>query len=902
MSKTKATTPPAPVSTSNQNVESPAMRSHLSNGSSGPNPVRANRGRANGYSNGPDRRDYASAASASRNGRGKWNAQGSSPRVNSPTPNDSRNALSTSSSTSEIISEDHSRLLFVLMNMTGMKVEVVTRCGTTYEGILHGANTSGDFGVVLKMARLHAPNLVPGKTNTNPLIKELIIPPKDFLSMSALAVETTTTDKLNESDTFRTDTGISGFAGDLRERELTRWSAETGDAALEGLEDSLALSNGMGAWDQFAANEKLFGVTTDFEMDMYTTALDRNAPGFDLKEAHAARIANEIEKALLTSARILESLKLCRASRRGIQSTSSNIHVQEERGQTAESVTADEEERFSSVHRSTELVRQPGKYVPPDVRQKHNLHAGGLRPPASKDKPLAESSGSAAAATEGKSTPASSSPAGLPKPRDVSELKDAPPLLATKISIEQMGKGYLPPTEAIILKDFKEFANREKQQLLMKKQMLNKKEKDGIIQEFKVFSANFKLNSPVPKDLVEILNKDKEKEKDEDEHKDKSDEPAKVEKDAAKAPAEAVKAAKLSASASPSSSASKKKSSLSEKSTSPTVTLPQKALSVSGDASERKPVSSSDSTSAAESASPETPAPAVAAAAAAAAAASSSAGANALKAKGFKFNVSALEFTPSAPSEPNPVASSPPTSEVSATHNEKHSYEPRPKNFSKSKYNNKGGSHYNKGHNAVPAPTYDPDSGAVMYPPPGDYGYYAMNPYYRPMMHPRPPFVPGMTPPITGAPPGPAVPAYLPYFAPIPPGAPYPPGMMPNPPNMIRYPKGAPAHTNPGMGAYIPEMVGQFPQPPPQMMMPPPNGWIPGPGPDPAHSAGAHMHPHHAGGPHHGQHQPYPPNGASHPPPPPLSQQGDEMSVANSEHAQSAESVTSNTGRPGESS
>ncbi len=50
-------------------------------------------------------------------------------------------------------------------------------------------------------------------------------------------------------------------------------------------------------WDQFAVNEKLFGVKTDFNEDLYTTKLDKNSEEYKRREKEAARLAREIEKA-----------------------------------------------------------------------------------------------------------------------------------------------------------------------------------------------------------------------------------------------------------------------------------------------------------------------------------------------------------------------------------------------------------------------------------------------------------------------------------------------------------------------------------------------------------------------------------------------------------------------------
>lgn len=51
-----------------------------------------------------------------------------------------------------------------------------------------------------------------------------------------------------------------------------------------------------GSWDQFAANEKLFGLKTDFDEEIYTTTLNRSAPGYKDREKRAIKMANEIQK------------------------------------------------------------------------------------------------------------------------------------------------------------------------------------------------------------------------------------------------------------------------------------------------------------------------------------------------------------------------------------------------------------------------------------------------------------------------------------------------------------------------------------------------------------------------------------------------------------------------------
>jgi PAB1-binding protein PBP1 len=65
----------------------------------------------------------------------------------------------------------------------------------------------------------------------------------------------------------------------------------------EGLGDEVTFGPGSGAnvsWDQFAANEQMFGVTTTFDEEVYTTKLDRTAADYKERERKAQRIASEI--------------------------------------------------------------------------------------------------------------------------------------------------------------------------------------------------------------------------------------------------------------------------------------------------------------------------------------------------------------------------------------------------------------------------------------------------------------------------------------------------------------------------------------------------------------------------------------------------------------------------------
>lgn len=65
------------------------------------------------------------------------------------------------------------------------------------------------------------------------------------------------------------------------------------------------------------------------------------------------------------------------------------------------------------------------------------------------------------------------------------------------------------PIEAEIANTFRQFAMVEKDKLNAKKQALQKKEKDGRLADLMKFHQTFKLNVPVPPDLVPLLSKSK---------------------------------------------------------------------------------------------------------------------------------------------------------------------------------------------------------------------------------------------------------------------------------------------------------------------------------------------------------------------------------------------------------
>jgi len=72
------------------------------------------------------------------------------------------------------------------------------RNGKVFEGIYHGSCTEPDLGVCIKMAKA---KMEGSKVNTNPLIENLIIMPKDLVAITALNLDISTLkEKQNEGN------------------------------------------------------------------------------------------------------------------------------------------------------------------------------------------------------------------------------------------------------------------------------------------------------------------------------------------------------------------------------------------------------------------------------------------------------------------------------------------------------------------------------------------------------------------------------------------------------------------------------------------------------------------------------------------------------------------------------
>ncbi|EMC97447.1 hypothetical protein BAUCODRAFT_452678 [Baudoinia panamericana UAMH 10762] len=415
----------------------------------------------------------------------------------------------------------HDRLLFVLAHSQGMDATITLKNGEQFAGIFAG----GSFDSVstskyaLKMTRRVAPpsgHQVNGNVETHDETvgegedRVMTFDIQDTVSLDVKDVVTASAQQQPNgsiSSSFRTDTEISGREPSIpHHRELQRWEP-TGDLNIDmSLEDS-----GDSGWDQFATNERMYGVSSTYDENMYTTAIDRSNPQYQQRAAAAERIAREIEG-----------------------SAAANPHVAEERKRDAEKGDGlDEEDKYSGVRREpggSLPKRAAGAYVPPSQRPITGIPtvpgapfdpaiistAKPVPPPSA---PPAQTSTPADSAKPAPQTQLAAPPTQLPTVESAS--KDAPPTSRDASRPRAAAAAQGVPAEKgthdafrQTADAFKDFANSEKlkfRQVVEQKRANNRHEKNVKLNDLKKFAENFKLKSRVPDDLVPILAKDREK-------------------------------------------------------------------------------------------------------------------------------------------------------------------------------------------------------------------------------------------------------------------------------------------------------------------------------------------------------------------------------------------------------
>ncbi|KAA3478459.1 polyadenylate-binding protein-interacting protein 3-like isoform X1 [Gossypium australe] len=234
-------------------------------------------------------------------------------------------------------SSSRDRLVYMTTCLIGHMVEVHVKNGSIYSGIFHATDAEKDFGIVLKMARLVKDGTLQGNKAVTEFIskaptKILIIPAKELVQVIAKDVAVTSDGFASElqhekQQELLIDSVISQSRHVGLERELEPWVPDEDYPQCPDLENIFSGSWNRN-WDQFETNQKLFGVKSTFNEELYTTKLERGPQTREL-EKEAMRIAREIEG-----------------------EETRDLHLAEERGlDLHDNFDIDEEMRYSSVYR-----------------------------------------------------------------------------------------------------------------------------------------------------------------------------------------------------------------------------------------------------------------------------------------------------------------------------------------------------------------------------------------------------------------------------------------------------------------------------------------------------------------------------------------------------------------------
>ncbi|EGE06737.1 PAB1 binding protein [Trichophyton equinum CBS 127.97] len=419
----------------------------------------------------------------------------------------------------------HDRLIFLLTAAIGSNVSLTMKDGEKFTGIFSGSTLeSNETILILKMARRptsesdsaqsngvsqNEPSYVGSGSDHQLLIDVQDITCLDIQSLSTSGV--VAKDQNGASSGFRTDTDISGNQPG-RERQLQRWEPSGTDATLDWTPES----SGTAGWDQFETNARLFGATSSYDENIYTTRIDRSDPSYKRKEAEAARIAREIESA-----------------------DTDNAHMREERGHVHQQDDTDEEAKYSGVRRDVVAplpTGQPNKYMPPARRPPTGQPTvpGAPVDPAIISAQLARPDSQAKTPTQPKETPAKAVTQQEKEkektPTAASKSTDGLKTVASNGAIEAErkaaaagpssqpsaasstprtgGENAASNVETEVLDHFRRFANDEKMKLQERRRNQASYDRTIKLNELMKFSKNFNWAHLSPKDLVSILAKD----------------------------------------------------------------------------------------------------------------------------------------------------------------------------------------------------------------------------------------------------------------------------------------------------------------------------------------------------------------------------------------------------------
>ncbi|TFB06278.1 PAB1-binding protein 1 [Trichoderma ghanense] len=360
---------------------------------------------------------------------------------------------------------------------------------------------------------------------------------------------------------FRTDTAISNgrFGG---QRVLQPWVPDKNDT----FDGSLEKTSSSGApWDQFAENERLFGLKTDYDENIYTTAINKDHPQYRERIAAAEKKAREIERSAAMTAHVAEERVMDYSGGKDRTDDNEEDKYSGVRRQDFPPLASGRENRYMPPAKRAPAGQTTVRGAPVDpaiissqikVAPKRQQQPQAGEAPKVTETPKASEPSKASASealkngTQAKretqkpadaqqpSNSSTSKPAGKDNSTAPAPVSSAPAPAPTKENVrpgeptvaEKQGTNgratalgstsrpvaQLPPNapsatltvERDVLVSFKNFATQ--QRLVAEKARSNKAKADKEVKltELKKFANDFKLSTPVPSDLVSIIAKD----------------------------------------------------------------------------------------------------------------------------------------------------------------------------------------------------------------------------------------------------------------------------------------------------------------------------------------------------------------------------------------------------------
>jgi hypothetical protein len=242
--------------------------------------------------------------------------------------------------------------LYLLENLVGQEVVIRTKDEKITKGIFCTAkvfDSNKPSEIILKLTRSDSKDSVGDMATLIFYLADILcIETSDVLTQAKTG--STAIGELKTDSDIQTHTKLMGAELErLDGRQLasvdSSWLASETRTTLDSGKQKK--NSGIGNWDQFEANDRLYNVKTTYDENLYTKRL--NLRDFTAEQIEQAeRYAREIE---------------------GTRST--NIHLQEERGQVMER-DVDEEDLYSGVIRPSPVSTTPAAAV----KQQHSSQRG----------------------------------------------------------------------------------------------------------------------------------------------------------------------------------------------------------------------------------------------------------------------------------------------------------------------------------------------------------------------------------------------------------------------------------------------------------------------------------------------------------------------------------------------